>query len=169
MSLTAPFPYEVPVSPEIVDRNSPGRRIRSPYFSQEHIDWWLEQQRRTEDSPEQMARVSLSSQSADIAATPVPMPDLTAGLYRVSVYVRVTRAASTSSEIQIDIGFTDGAIALTSVGTNLTGNTTSTFETRTLMLAVDANASITYEAIYTSVGATAMQFKVEIVVEKLPD
>ena len=61
-------------------------------------------------------------------------------------------------------------MALTSAGTNLTGNTTSSFDQRTLLLAVDANATITYQAIYTDGGgATSMQFKLEIVVEKLPD
>ena len=167
-SLTAPFPYDVPVSPETFDRDT-GKKIRSPYFAQEHIDWWLEQQRRVEDGPEQLGTVSLSAQSADIAATPVPMPDLTAGMYRVSYYVRVTRAGSVSGEIQIQIGWTDGTIALTSAGTNLTANTTSTFEQRTLFLAVAANVSITYEAIYNDGGGTAMQYKLEIVVEKLPD
>lgn len=168
MPNTSPFPHDAPVSPETVDRNT-GRKVRSPYFSQEIVDWLIEQQQRTDDTPEQLATVSLSAQGADIAATPVPMPDLTAGLYRVSYFVRVTRAATTSSEIQIVIGWTDGSVALTSAGTNLTGNTTSTFEQRTLLLAIDANAAITYEAIYTSVGATAMLFKLEIVVEKLPD
>lgn len=166
--LTSPFNYDVPVSPETFDRNT-GQKSRSPYFSQEHVDWFLEQQNRAEDSAEQVGSVSLSAQSADIAATPVPMPDLTTGRYRLSYYVRVTRAGSVSGEIQIQIGWTDGAIALTSAGTNLTANTTSTFEQRTLFLAVDANASITYQAIYTDGGGTAMQFKLEIVVEKLPD
>ena len=167
MSATPPLPYEVPVSPETVDRET-GRKTRSPYMSPEWIDWFLGQQQRNEDSAQQLGTVSLSAQSADIAATPIPMPDLATGKYRVSVYVRVTRAASTSSAIQIVIGWTDGAIALTSAGTDLTGNTTSTFEQRTLVLAVDANAALTYEAIYTSVGATAMTFKLEIVCEQLP-
>ena len=169
MGLTSPFPYEVPVSPETFDRLT-GKKRRSPYFSQEIVDWLLEQQQRVDDSPEQLGTVSLSAQSADIAATPVPMGDLTAGLYRLSYYVRVTRAGSVSGEIQIQIGWTDAGVALTSAGTNLTGNTTSTFEQRTLFLAVAANASITYEAIYTDGGgANPMQFKLEIVCEKLPD
>lgn len=169
MSLTTPIPYDVPVSPETINRET-GKKARSPYFSQEWTDWLLEQQRRAEDSPEQLGRVSLSAQSADIAATSLPLPDLTTGIYRIGVYVRVTRAGSVSGEIQIVIGWTDGAVALTSAGTNLTGNTTTTFEQRSLVIAVDANAPPTYEAIYTDGGgATAMQFKLEITVEKLPD
>lgn len=167
MSLTFPFAYDVPVSPEIRDRAT-GRMIRSPYFSQEHIDWFLRQQQRAQDSPEHLGAVSLSAQSADIAATPIPMPDLTAGRYRVSVYTRVTRAATTSSELLLTIGWIDGTVVMTSAGATLTGNVTTTFEQRTLFLAVDANASITYTAEYTSVGATAMQFKLEIAVEAMP-
>ena len=168
MALTAPFNYDVPVSPDTFDRNT-GKKTRSPYFAQEHVDWWLEQQTRAEDSPEQLGSVSLTAQSADIAATPVPMPDLTTGRYRVSYYTRVTRAATTSSELIITIAWTDVAQAMTSAGATLTGNLVTTFEQRTLFLAVAANASITYQADYTSVGGTTMQFKLEIVIEKLPD
>ena len=168
MALTAPFNYDVPVSPETFDRNT-GRKARSPYFSQEHVDWFLGQQSRAQDSPEQVGSVSLSAQSADIAATPVPMPDLTTGRCRVSYYTRVTRAASTSSELIITIGWTDVAQAMTSAGATLTGNLVTTFEQRTLLLAVAANASVTYQVEYTSVGGTTMQFKLEVIVEKLPD
>lgn len=165
---TAPFNYDVPVSPETFDRAT-GQKTRSPYFSQEHVDWFLEQQTRSEDAAEQLGRVSLSEQAADIAATPVPMPDLTEGRYRVSYYTRVTRAATVSSELIVTIGWTDGAQALTEAGGTLNGNTVTTYEQKTLLLKVDANAAITYEVAYTSAGATAMQFKLEIVVEKLPD
>lgn len=168
MGLSAPFPFDTPVSPATIDPVT-GKTTPSPYFSQEIVDWLLEQQQRAEDSPEQIASVSLSAQSADIAATPVPMPDLTTGRYRVSVYTRVTRAASTSSELIVTIAWTDGAVALSSAGATLTGNLTTTFEQRTLFLAVDANASITYQVDYTSVGGTTMQFKLEVIVEALPD
>ena len=166
--LTAPFNYDVPVSPETFDRNT-GKKARSPFFSQEHVDWFLEQQTRTEDTPEQLGSVSLSGQSADISATPVPMPELTAGRYRVSYYTRITTVAGTSSELIITIGWTDVAQAMTSSGATLSGNLVTTFEQRTLFLDVAANASITYAAAYTSDPVTVMKFKLEIVVEKLPN
>ena len=168
MALTAPFNYEVPVSPETTDRNT-GKKVRSPYFAQEHVDWFLEQQTRAEDSPEQLGSVSLTAQSADISATPIPMADLTAGNYRVSYYTRITTVAATSSELIIAIGWTEGAVALTSAGATLSGNLTTTFEQRTLFLKVDANASITYAVAYTSDPVTQMKFELEIVCEKLPD
>lgn len=168
MSLTAPFNYDVPVSPETTDRNT-GKKSRSPYFAIEHIDWFLEQQRRAQDTPEQLGSVSLTAQNADIAATPVPMPDLTAGRYRISYYTRITTVAGTSSELIITIGWTDIAQAMTSAGATLNGNLVTTFEQRTLFLDVAANASITYAVAYTSDPVTVMKFKLQIVCEKLPD
>lgn len=156
------------MSPEIVDRAT-GRKVRSPYLSQEIVDWLLEQQRRANDSPEQLGTVTLTAQGAAIATTPVPMPALTAGYYRVSVYTRITRAATTSSSLTVTIGWTDGAIVLTEAGAAITGNTTSTVQQRTLFLRVDANASVTYSTAYASVGGTSMQYRLDITVEKLPD
>lgn len=166
--LTAPFNYDVPVSPDTVDRHT-GQKARSPFFSQEHVDWFLEQQTRTEDTPEQLGRVSLTAQGATIAATPVPLPTITAGRYRVSYFTRVTRAATTSSELIITIGWTTGVTAITRAGATLTGNTLATFDQSTLFLKVAANAALTYAAAYTSVGGTSMQFELEVIVEKLPD
>ena len=169
MALTAPFNYEVPVSPETTDRNT-GRKVRSPYFSQEHVDWFLEQQTRAEDSPEQLGTVSLTAQAASIATTPVPMPDLTAGFYRLSYIARISRAGSVSSSLTVTIGWTRSSISLTQAGAAITGNTTATQQNATLFLRVDANASITYATTYADGGgATAMQYELDVVVEKLPD
>lgn len=168
MSLTAPFNYDVPVSPETFDRAS-GKKARSPYFSQEHVDWFLEQQTRTADTPEQLGSVSLTAQGATIAATPVPMPDLTAGMYRVSYAARITRAGSVSSSLTVTIGWTR-SVALTQAGAAMTGNTTATQQNGTFFIRNDANASITYATTYADGGgAIAMQYELDVVVEKLPD
>lgn len=167
MSLTSPFPYETPVSPETIDRST-GKKSRSPYFSQEHIDWWLEQQQRTERSPERIGAVTLTGQNASISATPVPMPDLSAGLYRVSVFARVTTVATTSSSLTIAIGFTQGGVSCTLTLAAMTGNLVTTINAPfTALIESDANAPITYTVTYASNGAGEMVYTLSVAVEQV--
>lgn len=167
--LTAPFNYDVPVSPETSDRNT-GQKTRSQFFSQEHVDWFLEQQSRAEDSPEQLGGVFLEAQGASIAATPVPMPALTAGRYRVSYVARISRAGSVSSSLTVTIGWTRSSVNLSQAGAAITGNATTTQQNGTLFIRAAANASITYATTYVDGGgATSMQYELDVVCEKLPD
>ena len=169
MARTAPFNYDVPVSPETTDRNT-GKKVRSQYFAQEHVDWFLEQQTRAEDSPEQLGSVALTAQGASIAATPVPMPELTAGRYRISYVARISRAGSVSSSLTVTIGWTRSAVSLSQSGAAMTGNSTSTQQNGTVFIRADANASITYSTSYADGGgATSMNYEIDVVVEKLPD
>ena len=170
MSLTSPFPYDVPYAPETTDRAT-GKKVRSPYLAQELVDWFLEQQNRTNDSPEQLARTALTGQVASIATTPVAMPDLTTGTYRISVYARITTAAVTSSSLSVTISWTDGGIACSKTfAAAMTGNTTATTgEPFVLIVDIDANAAISYATTYASNGAGEMAYKLTIIVEKLPD
>ena len=48
--------------------------------------------------------------------TNIPLPTLTTGRYRISYFVRITQAATTSSSLTVTIGFTHGAVAATFVG-----------------------------------------------------
>ena len=169
MAATAPFNYDVPVSPETKDART-GKTIRSPYFSVEHIDWFLEQQGRNEDSPEQLGSVTLTAQGASIAATPVPLADLTAGLYRVSYAARISRAGSVSSSLTVTLGWTRSSVNLSQSGAAMTGNTTATQQNGTLFIRSDANAAINYSTTYADGGgATSMQYELDVVVEQMPN
>lgn len=133
------------------------------------MDWLLEQQERAQDSPEGIGSVSLTAQGASIATTPIPMPALTEGLYRVSVYARITRAGSVSSSLIVTIGHTDGAIACTQVTTALTTNTTASTRVAEYVVRSDASVAISYATTYADGGgATSMQYSLYIVVEAMP-
>jgi hypothetical protein len=166
---TSPFPYEVPVSPETMDRNT-GRKSRSPYFSQEIVDWLLEQQQGVNNSPTRFGGVSLTLQGASVPSTPIPMPALSAGLYRVSVYARITRAGSVSSSLIVTIGHTDGAVSCTQSTPALITNTTASFVGATFVVRSDASVALTYATTYADGGgALSMQYALSIVVEAMPN
>lgn len=168
MALTSPFPYDTPYAPEITDRHT-GRKTRSPFLSQELVDWLLEQQSRTQSAPSVNGSVTLTAQAASIGATPVPMPDLTAGSYLVSVFARITTAAVTSSSLTIVIGFTSGGISCSLPIAAMTGNTTATVNVPFVALVnSDANAPITYTVTYASNGAGEMKYTLTVIVAAVP-
>ena len=89
-----------------------------------------------------------------------------AGVFRVSWFLRITQAATTSSSVAVSVGFTDG-VALTISGSAVTGNTTTTIQQQTILVRCDANSALTYSTTYSSVGATSMQYAVSVVVERV--
>lgn len=114
-----------------------------------------------------VATVTLAAQSASISTTDA-LPDTGAsGLFRVSWFLRVTQAATTSSSVAVTVGWTDGSVALTSSGAALTGNTTSTYQTGSLLVQADAATALTYSTTYSSTGATAMQYGLSLTAERV--
>lgn len=108
----------------------------------------------------------LISQDAAIGATSLGVGS-TASLYRVNLYARITRAATVSSSLQPTFRWTEGGIALSRTYAAVTGNTTTTYLVDVFPVRIDANTALTYETAYASVGATTMQYSLEVAVERL--
>lgn len=132
--------------------------------------------------PSELGTVDLATQSAAISATTAYTPTAT-GLYRVSIYLQVTRAATTSSILGGATGavitYNDGdgnvaqsdTVALASTaGTIVTTsatNTTGTNLTGTMVIYAKTGVAIKYAIGYTSVGTTSMQYAAHLKVEAL--
>ena len=117
---------------------------------------------------QQRGAVELETQSAAIAATDVPMPETQTGLYRASYSLRVTRAATTSSSTTVTMGWTSLGVSCSQASSAVTGNTTASQTNGVITMAVDVATPITYTVAYTSVGATSMQYALDVRVEELP-
>lgn len=117
----------------------------------------------------QLSAVRLTAQGAAIVttaiATAVPLTD---GRYAVRYYLRITRAATTSSSATVTIGWTDGGIACSQTFTALTGNTTASTQNGAVMVRVDAGTTVSYAVAYASVGGTSMQYAIDVDLEQLP-
>ena len=114
-----------------------------------------------------------TGKTAAIAATTLFTPAVT-GMYRISIYLQVTTAASTSSTLGgatgVVITYNDGdgnvaqsvtaALHTTAgaVAINSTGNTTTTNLNGTMVINARTGVAIQYAVGYTSVGATAMVY-----------
>jgi hypothetical protein len=131
-------------------------------------EWFYNLVTRLNRTVDRRQIVALTGQTASIVATDVPLPTLTAGLYRVTYYARVTRAATTSSELTVSLRWTDGGVTITRAGTLLNGNTTGTYETGSALVRIDNATTLRYLTTYASVGATAMAYALYLVVEEVP-
>jgi len=114
-----------------------------------------------------IAEAALTSRGAAITATDFTGSDFPEGLYRVNFYTRITRAATTSSSLTVTIAWTDGGVAMSQASTALTANVVTAYRSETLVLWLDANTPVNYSTAYASVGATSMQYKLYLAMERL--
>lgn len=123
--------------------------------------------------PSIVATIDLTAQAASIGTTTLyAVPS--AGFYRVSVYITITQAATTSSTMpNTTIAYTDGnsgtnAHSTVTTATNASNSITTSFAQATYVLYAKASTNITYAAAsYASSGGTPMQFALRIRVENL--
>ena len=175
MAKLSPIPVTSAVITTEIDPTS-GGDLPTGLASNTWFEYFLQMQDRAEKSAYAVSKEfdTLTDQSAAIAATSLTISTptglttkLSKGLYRVSTYARITQAASTSSSLSVTLRWEDGTVTCTSSGSALTGNTTATTGSMDLMIRSDADADITYETAYSSSGATAMQYRLDIVVAEV--
>lgn len=109
---------------------------------------------------------TVSGSSAAIGITAIGAA-VASGIYRVSFYARITRAATTSSSLTVTVSFTDGGVACTKTFTAITGNTTGTTGSETYLVRSDSGTNISYATAYASVGATTMQYDLTVELESI--
>lgn len=131
------------------------------------IDWLTALTTRVETTPNNVETVELNTQMSSIGTTPLPMDNFGAGLYRITYYARITRAGTVSSSLTVALGWTDGAVNCGYTGPALTTNTVNSVQGHTIMVRSDSPPVLTYATTYASVGATPMQYSLDIVAEVL--
>ncbi len=136
-------------------------------LSREAVQWLGDFVLEADQKPTSRARVSRAGEEAAIGTTPLPIGSLSAGMWRVNYHVRVTQAASGSSDLRVSIHWTDGGIAQTHQGTLVNGNLTTSRDGAAVIVVSDSDTPISYAVSYNSVGATPMQFRIDIAVEEL--
>lgn len=107
----------------------------------------------------------LTGQTGAIALTAL-IPSANAGVYRISLYARVTVAASVNSSIAPTITFTDGAVVCTQTGAALTSNATNAPTGWSFLIRADASTPISYSVAYVS-NAAGMTYSLAIKAEVL--
>lgn len=115
--------------------------------------------------------IDLTAQGADIAPTTILTPSVS-GVFRLSIYIIVTRVATTSSVLPaVTITWTDPdnstpqSVVVTPTSA---GNLLTTLQQVTFVVDADLSTAITYETNgFASVGGTSMQYALHIRAEAL--
>jgi len=146
---------------EVVEEN---RKLTRPWS-----DWFQAFVDAVNAAPSTKSAVALTAKAASIAATDLTDGTYPAGVYRVSYYARITQAATTSSSLTVTIDWTDGAVNPSQAGAAMTGNTTTTVQSGSVLLRSDKAAAINYATTYASVGATPMQYRLDVTLERMAE
>jgi hypothetical protein len=120
---------------------------------------------RVENAAPSLVTAELTAQAASIGTT-VLIPTAS-GVYRVNWYARITQAATTSSSLLLTMAGTDGTVPVAQSTAAITGNTAATAASGMFLVQCDASSPLTYATTYASVGGTAMQYLLTIIVEGL--
>lgn len=165
----APLPTRDPIAvPHPQDQRTPlVEKLPRLVVGDKFVRWFSGLAGEVNARPKRQIHRKLTAQAAAIATTPLAIGTVYEGIWRVSVTVRVTRAATTSSEVRVTISWTEGGVAQSEQTTLLNGNLTSTREGRTFIIRADGSTPISYATSYASVGATTMQYSLDVVAEEL--
>jgi hypothetical protein len=157
----APIPLQDPIA-----RPGPGRF--AGLLPDVWIDWFTVLTSTVNQAPNRLSAVELTSQGASIGATDFSGGGvLNAGLYRVTYYARITRAAGTSSSLTVTLSWTDGGASCSFAGAAITGNTTTTIQSETKMIRIDSASPVRYATTYASVGMPTMLYSLDVTLEQV--
>lgn len=168
MSKSAPPPVKDEIARQPRKNFKGGSDPQAGLIADAWIEYFDQLAQTVDTAPTTANTVRLTTQGAAIAATDISDGTLTAGLYRFSYYARITRAASTSSSLTVTLSWTEGAVSPSFSGAAITGNTTTTVQSGSIMIRIDKNSPMTYATAYASVGATSMQYSLELTLETIP-
>ena len=147
----------IPVNDKWVDKQG--------FLSEVATKWLQSISDGVQSSPSSISPQSLTTQSASIGVTPIPLGSVNQGLYRLTYYFRITSPGTTSS-LSVSFGWTDGGVACAKTSAAVTTNTTNTTDSNTYMIRSDAALPITYSTTYASTGP-AMVYALYVVVERV--
>lgn len=149
-----------PLFTEIVDKN---RRITSRWY-----EWLIDAVvARVNQGAQLLATVSLANQTAAVTVTSFAVGTLSAGLYRLTWYLRIMTPDGVSSSVTVSLGYTDGAVPITLSGVPVTGDTTTTVQSLSTLIHVDQAAPITYRTTYASNTPNKMAYRLDLIVEQI--
>ena len=114
-----------------------------------------------------IAVASKTAQAASIGATTFDVQSLAAGVYRFTYYAAITRAATTSSSLEITISFTELGLTKSKTFAAITGNTTTTWQDGQATIHIADDTPVSWSTTYASVGATTMQYAIYVQLERV--
>lgn len=110
--------------------------------------------------------VTLTNQNASIGATSIPLGSVSSGFYQISWYARITTVDAVSSSLTVNLLWTEGGTGLSVAGAAMTANLTTTVQSGVIDVQLDANAAISYSAVYVSNTPGQMRYSLRVSVTR---
>lgn len=130
-------------------------------------EWFVRVPTTLESIPNVVNVTELTEQNTSLTATDFAQAVLPPGLYRASYLARITTAAGVSSSLTVVITWTDRGVTKTLAGAAITGNTTATYQSGSVLIYVDAGTDVTYTTTYASNAASAMKYALAAFLERI--
>lgn len=165
MPLTpVPIPWDSPV----IQLDGQRKPLPSYGLSKEFGNWLVTSiVQPIATAPQLFPSVALTAQNASIGSTPVPLPALASGAYRISYYARITTVDPVSSSLTVSFGWTESSQALTLSGAAMTGNLVTSVQSGILLILSDASSPITYATTYASNTPSTMKYRLFVLIESV--
>jgi hypothetical protein len=154
-----PVPLDAPIISMPSDKGGPAQELAA---DENFLTWFLNQYRTLSQCVRSLIPVQRAAQAAAISPTPIGAGRLSAGLYVLAYYARISQPASVSSALTVALGWTDGGQSCSQAGASMTGNTRATVQSGIVLLRADAPGTLTYSTVYASVGGTPMQYNLDV-------
>jgi hypothetical protein len=158
-----------PIQDSLVETDETDAARRNPFYLAKGWFIWLQDSiiARVQAAPQVLKVLTLTNQNAAIGATAIPLGTVTAGIYRIAWYARITTVDGVSSSLTVTARWTEGAVALTLSGAAITGDTTTSVQSGIVEVQVDANAAISYSTAYASNTPGQMKYALRLIVERV--
>ena len=138
------------------------------YFTREWRNFFLGLQNVGQASPQILGTpVRRPNQHAAIVTTPLTLPAISNGLYRLSVYQQVTTVDGVSSSLTTTLGWTNAGVPQTKSLAPMTGDTLTTEDSLTWTVHADNSSPFTYATAYASNTAGKMGYELNIAIESV--
>ena len=157
-----------PVGDPIARSKRPGYEKRpdplAGLVSEQWEQYFAHSQAVQETFPSRVHSVSLTSQSASIGATDMTDGTLSAGLYRVSYYARITTQEG-GSFLDVALDWSDGTVTRTFTALSIVGDSTANFQSESKLIRIGALTPVRYSTTYTAVGT--LRYALDLVLEEV--
>jgi hypothetical protein len=105
---------------------------------------------------------------ATLPVTGLTNYDTEGGTLRLTYALRLTRVATTSSGVSATISWTENGLTRSFTTASLAANTIDQLATGVILITSDPGTPVTVAATYVSVGATPMQYALDVFAERMP-
>lgn len=162
-----PIPLDDPIAKPRRAGKQAGEDPQEGHITDRWIDFLTQQGQQVSAGAQVIAESNLAAQSASLAATDLSNGTLAAGLYSLSYCLTVTRPATTSSSIAVAFDWISNGVTLSEAPAAVTGNTVTSRQSGTVIIRIDGASPVRYSTTYASVGATSMQYQLDVLLTRL--